>query len=57
MEPALDIRSGTDAEVFVPPSATDEDSVRANAYGLLGALLAAPPRQALFDLLAPARCV
>ena len=52
MEPALDIRSGTDAEAVVPPSVTDEDSVRANTYGLLGALLAAPPRQEIFDLLA-----
>ena len=52
MEPALDIRSGTDADTFMPPSLTNEDSVRANAYGLLGALLAAPPRQEIFDLLA-----
>ena len=52
MEPALDIRSGTDAELSVPPSVADDDSVRANAYGLLGALLAAPPRQELFHLLA-----
>ena len=52
MEPALDIRSGTDAGDFAPPSVADDDSVRANAYGLLGALLAAPPRQELFDLLA-----
>ena len=52
MEPALDIRSGTDAEAIVPPSVTDADSVRANAYGLLGTLLAGPPRQEIFDLLA-----
>ena len=52
MEPALDIRSGTDAEVVAPPSVTDEDSVRANTYGLLGSLLAGPPRQEVFDLLA-----
>ena len=52
MEPALDIRSGMDTEAFVPPSVTDEDAVRANAYGLLGALLANPPRQEIFDLLA-----
>ena len=51
MEPALDIRSGMDTEAFVPPSVTDEDSVRANTYGLLGALLANPPRQEIFDLL------
>ena len=52
MEPALDIRSAMDAEAVVSPSVTDEDSVRANAYGLLGALLARPPRQEIFDLLA-----
>ena len=52
MEPALDIRSAMDTEAVVPPSVTDEDSVRANTYGLLGALLAGPPRQKIFDLLA-----
>ena len=52
MEPALDIRSEMDAEAVVPPSVTDEDSVRANAYGLLAALLAGPPRQKIFELLA-----
>ena len=52
MEPALDIRSGMDAEVVAPPSGTGEDVVRANTYGLLGALLAGPPRQEFFDLLA-----
>ena len=52
MEPALDIRSEMDAEAVVPPSVTDEDSVRANAYGLLAALLAGPPRQNIFELLA-----
>ena len=52
MEPALDIRSGTDAEGFAPPSVADDGSVRANAYALLGALLATPPRRELFDLLA-----
>ena len=52
MEPALDIRSGMDTEAFVPPSVTDEDSVRANTYGLLGTLLANPPHQEIFDLLA-----
>ena len=52
MEPALDIRSEMDAEAVVPLSVTDEDSVRANAYGLLGALLAGPPRQEIFELLA-----
>jgi len=41
-----------DTEAFVPPSVTDEDSVRANTYGLLGALLANPPHQEIFDLLA-----
>ena len=52
MEPALDIRSGMDTEAPVPPSVTDEDSVRANTYGLLGALLANPPHREIFDLLA-----
>ena len=52
MEPALDIVSATDTEGVVPPRVTDDDAVRANAYGLLGALLAAPPRQEIFDLLA-----
>ena len=52
MEPALDIRSAMDTETAVPPSVTDEDSVRANTYGLLGTLLAGPPRQEIFDLLA-----
>ena len=52
MEPALDIRSGMGTEPVVPPSVTDEDSVRANTYGLLATLLAGPPRQELFDLLA-----
>jgi TorA maturation chaperone TorD len=52
MEPALDIRSEMDAEVVAPPSGTGEDVVRANTYGLLGALLAGPPRQEFFDLLA-----
>ena len=52
MEPALDIRSAMDPEAFVPPSATDDDSVRANTYGLLGTLLANPPRREIFDLLA-----
>ena len=52
MEPALDIRSGMDAEAVPPPGAADDDAVRANTYGLLGALLAAPPRREHFDLLA-----
>ena len=52
MEPALDIRSGMDTGVVLSPSVTDDDSVRANTYGLLGALLANPPRQEIFDLLA-----
>ena len=52
MELALDIRSGMDTKPFVPPSATDESSLRANTYGLAGALLANPPRRELFDLLA-----
>ena len=52
MEPALDIMSAMDTELGAPASVTDDDSVRANAYGLLGTLLAAPPRQEIFDLLA-----
>ena len=51
MEPALDITSAMDDEAVVPASVTRDDSVRANAYGLLGALLAAPPSRELFDLL------
>ena len=52
MEPAFDIRSEMDTEFVAPPAVADGDAVRANAYGLLGALLAAPPRQEHFDLLA-----
>ena len=52
MEPALDIRSGMGADAVVRSSVADDDAVRANTYGLLGALLATPPRQKLFDLLA-----
>ena len=52
MEPALDIRSGMGADAAVRSSVADDDAVRANTYGLLGALLATPPRQKLFDLLA-----
>ena len=52
MEPALDIRSGTDAEGSAPLIGADGGGVRANTYGLLGALLASPPRQDMFDLLA-----
>ena len=52
MEPALDIRSGMDAEAVPPPGVADDAVVRANTYGLLGALLAAPARREHFDLLA-----
>ena len=52
MEPALDIRSAMDTEAAAAPAVVDGDSVRANTYGLLGALLAGPPRQEIFDLLA-----
>ena len=52
MEPALDILSAMDTEGVVPPCVADDDAVRASVYGLLGALLAAPPRQELFELLA-----
>ena len=52
MEPALDIRSAMDAEAVPPPGVADDDAVRANTYGLLGALLAAPARREHFDLLA-----
>ena len=51
MEPALDIASAMDTEGSALASVTRDDSVRANVYGLLGALLAAPPSQELFDLL------
>ena len=51
MEPALDIRSEMDSEVAAPSSGTGDDAVRANTYGLLGALLASSPRQEIFDLL------
>ena len=52
MEPALDIRSDTGVETAPLPSVADDDTVRANTYGLLGALLANPPRNELFALLA-----
>ena len=57
MEPAFDIGSGMGCGMGVepvpPPPAvvSDDDAVRANTYSLLGALLASPPRQELFDLL------
>ena len=57
MEPAFDIRSemdpGMGAEPAPPSPAVvaDGDVVRANAYSLLAALLASPPRQDHFDLL------
>jgi TorA maturation chaperone TorD len=41
---------GADAAVWL--GVADDDAVRANTYGLLGALLATPPSQKLFDLLA-----
>ena len=40
------------AEAVPSPSDADGDAVRANTYGLLGALLASPPRNEIFDLLA-----
>ena len=52
MEPALDIRPGTDADAVTSPGVADDDTVRANTYGLLGALLANPPHGELLDLLA-----
>ena len=52
MEPALAIRSGMTAEAVPSPSDADGDALRANTYGLLGALLAGPPRNEIFDLLA-----
>ena len=56
MEPALDIRSGTDAEGVAPLIGADDDTVRANTYGLLGALLASPLlARRVFDLLAEYR--
>ena len=42
-----------DAETLAAPSSgVDDGAVRANTYGLLGALLVGPPRQDLLDLLA-----
>ena len=41
-----------DAEPVAPPSVVDGDAVRANTYGLLGALLAGPPPREMLDLLA-----
>ncbi len=52
MESTLHISVGTNAEPAPSPIGADDDTVRANAYGLLGALLAGPPRQDVFDLLA-----
>ena len=40
------------AETVPSPIDVDGDTVRANTYGLLGALLANPPRNETFDLLA-----
>ena len=40
------------AEAVPSPSDADGDAVRANTYGLLGTLLASPPRNEIFDLLA-----
>ena len=40
------------AEAVPSPSDADGGAVRANTYGLLGALLASPPRNEIFDLLA-----
>ena len=40
------------AEAVPSQSGADGDAVRANTYGLLGALLAGPPRNEIFDLLA-----
>ena len=55
MEPAFDIGygagSGLGVEPAPPPAVADDDTVRANTYGLLAALLAGPPRDDLFDLL------
>ena len=52
MEPALDPRPGTDTGTASLSSGVGEDAVRANTYALLGALLAGPPHQSRFDLLA-----
>ena len=52
MELALDVTPGMDAGNVAPPSGASGDTLRANTYSLLGALLAGPPRRGLFDLLA-----
>ena len=52
LEPALEISPAMGVEAVTPPDVADDDAVRANTYGLLGALLANPPRNELFGLLA-----
>ena len=56
MEPAFDISYGAGPGMGIepaspPPPAAREDTVRANTYGLLAALLASSPRGELYDLL------
>ena len=52
MEPAIEFSSVAGVESVARASAADDGAVRANTYGLLGALLANPPRREHFDLLA-----
>ena len=52
METGLAIGPAAGGETAASPGPADERAVRANTYGLLGALLVRPPDQAMFDLLA-----
>ena len=52
MESGLAIGPGAGEDAVSPTYPSDDHAVRANTYGLLGALLARPPDQAMFDLLA-----
>ena len=52
METGLAIGPVAGCETAASPGLPDDRAVRANTYGLLGALLVRPPGQAMFDLLA-----
>ena len=52
VQPGLAIGSVAGGDAVSSPHLPDDRAVRANTYGLLGALLARPPGQAMFDLLA-----
>ena len=51
MEPGLAIGPVAGGDAAPSQGLSDDRSVRANTYGLLGALLARPPGRAMFDLL------